>query len=135
MQAYIYTHQNPNPKRNDCSVDYVVDDKQNRDVRACSNGLHFSGRTCELHLNKQNVFFGCYGQDNQIEFFKILTESEVHRKHSKRVKKETKRKAEDDDLTVNPEITVSDLFRRFGRLRNRSSCQNFPYRTFSGFEY
>lgn len=46
--------------------------------------------------------------------FKILSEAEVRKKHSKRVKREMKRKAEDDDLTINPEITVSDLFKRFG---------------------
>ena len=78
--------------------------------------VNFAGRTCQVHLDKQNVVFGCYGQDNQIEIFRILSEAEVRKKHAKRIKKETKRKTEDDDLTVNAEITVSDLFKRFGEV-------------------
>ncbi|XP_018493738.1 WD repeat-containing protein 3 [Galendromus occidentalis] len=86
------------------------------------------GRTCGLHHEEGNAMFGCYGQDNQIEIFKILTESEVRKKHSKRLKREIKRKAEDDDLVVNSGVTVSDLFKRFGvvkckgKIASLSSC-------------
>lgn len=42
----------------------------------------------------------------------MLTEDEVRKKHSKRLKKELKRKAEDDDVKVEKEISVRDLVRR-----------------------
>ncbi|XP_022656583.1 WD repeat-containing protein 3-like isoform X2 [Varroa destructor] len=69
--------------------------------------------------DKRSFVIACWGQDHQVEIFRMLTEDEVRKKHSKRLKKELKRKAEDDDVKVEKEISVRDLVRRL----NVISCK------------
>lgn len=42
----------------------------------------------------------------------MLSDEEARKKHSKRLKKELKRKAEDEELHIETEVTIRDLFRR-----------------------
>ncbi|OQR79441.1 WD repeat-containing protein 3-like [Tropilaelaps mercedesae] len=74
------------------------------------------GRTCGLVLDKRSLVIACWGQDHQVEVFRMFSEDETRKKHSKRLKKELKRKAEDDNIHVQTEITVRDLFRRLNLL-------------------